>query len=142
MTEEQLEKINWLNRAFHAEKNAKAWLAKLERDRSIAERLGSSLGGGLSGGESNSTEAALLRLAETEQKTREKLIELMQIREQITQAIEAVEDYDLQTILIRHYLAYETFETIAEKMHYEKRTIQRKHKAALEKMSLNVTLKV
>ena len=73
---------------------------------------------------------------------RDKLIELMQIREQITQAIEAVEDYDLQTILIRHYLAYETFETIAEKMHYEKRTIQRKHKAALEKMSLNVTLKV
>ena len=39
MTTEQLAKIQWLNRAFHAEKNYKAWLAKLERDQSIAERL-------------------------------------------------------------------------------------------------------
>jgi hypothetical protein len=56
------------------------------------------------------------------------------IREEITQAIAAVEDYDMQAILVRHYLAYETFELIAEKMHYDLRTIQRKHKRALDEV--------
>ena len=136
MTEEQLEKINWLNRAFHAEKNAKAWLAKLERDRSIAERLGSSLGGGLSGGKSNSTEDALIHLAQTETETRERLHELVGIREEISSAIRNVDDPDMQAILVRHYLAYETFETIADKMHYSIRSIKYKHKAALDKVCI------
>ena len=134
MTTEQLERIRWLNRAFHAEKAAKAWLAKLERDRSLAERI--THGGGSPGGtpSGNSTEDALIRLATTEQETQQRLRELVAIREEITQAIAAVDDYDMQAILVRHYLAYETFETIAEKMHYDKRTIQRKHKTALEKV--------
>ena len=134
MTTEQLERIRWLNRAFHAEKAAKAWLAKLERDRSLAERI--THGGGSPGGtpSGNSTEDALIRLATTEQETQQRLRELVTIREEITQAIAAVDDYDMQAILVRHYLAYETFETIAEKMHYDKRTIQRKHKTALEKV--------
>ena len=134
MTTEQLERIRWLNRAFHAEKAAKAWLAKLERDRSLAERI--THGGGSPGGtpSGNSTEDALIRLATTEQETQQRLRELVTIREEITQAIAAVDDYDMQAILVRHYLAYETLETIAEKMHYDKRTIQRKHKTALEKV--------
>ena len=135
MTQEQLTKIRYLNRAFHAEKAAKAWLAKLERDRSLAERIsrGLSSGGGSSG---NSTEDALIRLADTERETQERLRELAAIREEITQAIAAVEDYDMQAILVRHYLAYETFELIAEKMHYSLISVRRKHKAALDKIEL------
>lgn len=134
MTAEQIERIRWLNRAFHAEKAAKAWLAKLERDRSLAERI--THGAGSSGGtpSGNSTEDALIRLATTEQETQQRLRELAAIREEITQAIAAVDDYDMQAILVRHYLAYETFEMIAEKMHYDLRTIQRKHKRALEQV--------
>ena len=135
MTLEQLAKIQWLNRAFHAEKNYKAWTAKLERDRSIAERLTRSAdGAGNPSG--NGTETALIRLADTEQRTQERLQELVKIREEITAVIEAVPDLDAQTILIRHYLAYETFEQIAEKMHYDERTIRRKHLKALEKIVL------
>lgn len=133
MTEEQLTKIAWLNRAFHSEKNAKAWQAKLERDRSLAERISRS-GNGSGGGQGNSTEDALIRLAQTEEETRARLQELVGIREEISTAIRTVEDQDMQTILIRHYLAYETFETIADKMSYDKRTIQRKHKKALDKV--------
>lgn len=136
MTQEQLTKIRWLNRAFHAEKAAKAWLAKLERDRSLAERIthgAGSLGGTPS---SNSTEDALIRLVTTEQETQQRLRELAAIREEITQAIAAVDDYDMQAILVRHYLAYETFEMIAEKMHYNERTVRRKHLAAIDKIVL------
>lgn len=135
MTEEQLAKIQWLNRAFHAEKNAKAWQAKLERDRSLAERISRS-GNGTGGGQGNSTEDALLRLAQTEEEARARLHELVGIREEISGAIRSVEDQDMQTILIRHYLAYETFETIADKMHYDERTIRRKHKKAIDKVVL------
>lgn len=136
MTAEQIERIRWLNRAFHAEKAAKAWLAKLERDRSLAERIthGAGSPGGTPSG--NSTEDALIRLAVTEQETQKRLRELVAIREEITQAIVAVDDYDMQAILVRHYLAYETFETIAEKMHYDERTIRRKHCKAIEKVVL------
>lgn len=135
MTAEQIAKINWLNRAFHAEKVAMAWRAKLERDRSLAERI-SRTGNGTGGGQGNGTESALVRLAQTETETRERLRTLVNIREEISTAIRNVEDPDMQAILVRHYLAYETFETIAEKMHYSFITIRRKHKAALDKIEL------
>ncbi len=135
MTTEQIYKIQWLNRAFHAEKNYKAWLVKLERDRNIAERLAHGESLGKSSG-SNSTETALIQLADTEQRTWRRLQELVQIREEITNAIKAVPDLDMQTILVRHYLAYETFEQIADKMHYSVITIRRKHKSALDEVEL------
>ena len=135
MTEEQTEKIAWLNRAFHAEKAAMAWRAKLERDRSLAERISRS-GSGSGGASGNGTENALIRLAQTELETQERLQELVNIREEISTAIRAVEDNDMQAILVRHYLVYETFETIADKMHYDESTIRRKHKKALDKIAL------
>ncbi|MEE5994828.1 MAG: hypothetical protein V3G42_16630 [Oscillospiraceae bacterium] len=137
MTLDQLAKIQWLDRAFHAEKNYKAWLTKLERDRSIAERLTRSIDGtGSPSG--NSTEATLIRLAETERRTQERSQELVRIREEITAVIEAVPDLDAQSILIRHYLAYETFEQIAEEMHYSIRAIKYKHKSALDKVCIDL----
>ena len=135
LTKEQIAKINWLNRAFHAEKVAMAWRAKLERDRSLAERI-SRTGNGTGGGQGNGTESALVRLAQTEAETRERLRTLVNIREEISSAIRNVDDPDMQAILVRHYLVYETFEQIAEKMHYDESTIRRKHKRALDKIAL------
>ncbi len=133
--EERRAKVAWLNRAFHAEKNAKAWQAKLERDRSLAERISRNASGCGSGGvQGNTTEDCLIRLATTQEGLQNALRELMDIREEITAAIRCVDDLDEQTILVRHYLAYEKIDTVAEKMHYEKRTIQRKHNKALEKI--------
>ena len=135
MTDEKIAKIAWLKRAFYAEKAAMAWRTKLERDRSLAERI-SRTGDGSGGGQDNGTENALLRLAQTEAETRERLRELVNIWEEISTAIRQVDDPDMQAILVRHYLAYETFEQIAEKMNYSFITIRRKHKAALDKIEL------
>lgn len=133
MTEEQRRKIAWLNRAFYAEKLAKAYLEKCEREKSLAQRLSRTFSesGSASG---NSTEDALIRLAVTERKTQEKLKELVRIREEITEAIRKIDDGDLQAVLVWRYLNYFTFEQTAEKMHYDKRTIQRKHQKALDKI--------
>lgn len=136
--EERKRKVDWLNRAFHAEKNAKAWMAKLERDRSLAERItrnaSESFQNGTSGAGSNSTENYLIRLADTQERLQEALRALADVREEITRVIQAVDDLDAQTVLVRHYLAYEKIDTIAEKMHYDRRTIQRKHNQALEQV--------
>ena len=136
MTYEQRIKIAWLNRAFYADKNAKAWSAKLERDRSLAQRLTrySDGTGGTSAG--NRTEDYLIRLAETERKTQEKLKELVRIREEIIEVIQKLTDSDMQTILLWRYLEYLTFEQTAEKMHYSERNVRYKHKQALDKLCL------
>lgn len=135
MNTEQLEKIRWLERAFYAEKLAKAYLEKCERERSLAQRLSRTFSES-SGSSGNSTEDALIRLAVTERQTQEKLRELVRIREEISEAIQQVQEPDLQAVLVWHYLNYFTFEQTAEKMHYSERTVRRKHLIALEKLVL------
>ena len=140
MTTEQLEKIKWLNRAFYAENQAKAWLEKLERDRSHAEQV-SKINSGIgssSGSPGNCTEDALIRLAETERRTQEKLAKLVHIRDEIVQAIEQVDNSDMQSILVWKYLNYFTFEQVAEKMHYSVRNVKYKHKSALDKLCIDL----
>ena len=140
MTTEQIQKIHWLNRAFHADKRAKALEMKAEHDHNIAERITrnySGTGGTASG---NSTEDALIRLAETERLAQDELRNLVQIRQEISDAVSSVDDSDMQAILTLHFLAYETFEEIAEKLNYSRATIMRKYKKALDKMILNDTL--
>lgn len=139
MTTEQLDRIRWLNRAFHAEKAAKAWLAKLERDRSLAERISRGLSSGSGGASGNGTEDALIRLADTERETQERLRALAAIREEITQAIRRVNDLDAQTVLVWHFLNYKSFDDIADSMHYSRPTVMRKYKKAIEQMILNDT---
>lgn len=136
--EEHKAKVNWLNRAFHAEKNARAWMAKLERDRSLAERISRNASEspqtGAGGTGSNSTEDYLIRLAGTQERLQEALKALADVREEITRAIRTVTDPDAQAVLVRHYLAYEKFEVIAERMGYSERTVYRIYRTALEKV--------
>lgn len=57
----------------------------------------------------------------------------------IKAVISAVEEPDLYAVLSRRYISYQSMGDIAEAMHYDRKTIQRKHKAALDEiMSLNV----
>lgn len=141
--EERKAKVAWLNRAFHAEKNARAWLAKLERDKALAERISRNASesaqngsGGVSG---NTTETYLIRLAETQERVQEALRALVDIREEITHCIEAVEDLDAQTILVRHFLGYEPLDLVAAKTNWGRTTVYRKYKLGLEMLVLNGT---
>ena len=133
--EERKAKVDWLNRAFHAEKNARAWMAKLERDRSLAERISRNASespqGASGGAPGNTTEDYLIRLAGTQERLQDALRVLADVREEIAQAIRAVEDMDAQTVLIRHFLAYEKFDQIAEKMTYSESTVYRIYRNAL-----------
>lgn len=139
--EERRAKVAWLNRAFHAEKNAKAWQAKLERDRSLAERISRSTSGTGTGGTQggNTTENYLIRLAATQEGVQQALRDLAGIREEISATIRWVDDMDGQTILVRHFLNYENFDRVADQMGYSRATIMRKYRRVLEKLILNDT---
>ena len=136
MNAEQQKKIRWLERAFYAEKLAKAYLEKCEREKSLAQRLSRCSEGTAGTSSLNPTEDALIRLAVTERQTQEKLKDLVKIREEISEAIQQIQEPDLQAVLVWHYLNYFTFEQTAEKMHYSERTVRRKHLIALEKLVL------
>lgn len=134
MTLEQRQKIFWLNRAFYAEKLARALMDKHDRDKALAERISKCTDGSGGACAGNSTEDALLRLADTEHKLQDKLRSLVALRDEIADAITSIKDPELEAILIRRYLNYEPMEVIAERMHYDVRTIQRKHLKALDRV--------
>lgn len=136
MTNEQKAKIAWLRRAFYAEKKVKALEMKLERDRSLAERISRSYSGISGTASGNSTEDALIRLADTQQQAQEQLVRLETIRKEISLAIAEIDGDDLQAVLMWHYLNYLTFEQTAEKMNYHRATVFKKHKTALDKLAI------
>ena len=116
MTIEQLDKIEWLNRAFRADLKANALMAVQEQERKM-----------------------MLSLGVGEEKISSKAIDdvidrLIDVRVEISNAIAGINDCELEAILNYRYLAYKNMQDIADLMHYDKSTVQRKHKKAIEKM--------
>lgn len=141
MTVEHLEKIAWLNRAFYAEKKVKALESLRKRDRERTQQITANYEGnnkGKSDGRKNGVEEALLMLAESDEKYDNALRDYTALRREIESAIEELHDNELESIFVYRYLEYKTMEQIAECMHYNERTILRKHKAGIEKLSPNV----
>lgn len=136
MTDEQNEKIKWLRRAKKANDSVRDWLSRLEHDREQARINSNSFSdsGTYGNNSSNSKENILINLAETERRTQKKSAEYVRICDEIASAIEKIEDEDLQAVLTWHYLKFLTWEQTAYKMHYEVRTVKRKHKKALDKL--------
>ena len=129
MTDKQETKRAWLHRARTTEKYVQALKEKvvqyeeLEKSLLIFDDLAS--------------EKIVQKLQRNIQEQQRKIEELSTVREKIQGAIKSVCDDTLQEILTRHYLLYETIDVIFEKMHYDRRSIQRKHKQALDKIVMH-----
>lgn len=67
-----------------------------------------------------------------ETQCRQQILSLLSVREFVLWKISSIPDIVLQTILIRRYFLHDTMEKIAEYLHYDLRTIQRKHLQALD----------
>ena len=140
MTEKELELRHWLNRAFYAEKKIRALEALAEQCRERAQGLSRSSEGNDapgSGSPKNGTENALMKLAEMEERIRQQMAEAVCISEEIQKAISTLHDEDLETVLIHRYLLFETIEKVAESIGYDPRTVKRKIRKAVEKLSPN-----
>ena len=138
MTIEEMEIRHWLNRAFYADKKAKALDMLVNQCRIRAEGLSSCSGGndkGKKDSTENSTENALIRLAEMERKVQELRVEAINVTTEIWNAITAIGDDDLEAVLISRYILFQTIEQAAESLGYDARTIKRKTKQAIEKLA-------
>lgn len=141
MTENQKNKIKWLNRAFHAEKKLTALYHHKERDKERAQCITSVLGGNIKGksdSRENAVEKALITFAGSTEEYERFLDDYILIRSEIRESIESLHDDEIEAIFIYRYLEYMTIEGIAEEMHYDERTIRRKHRSGIEKLSGNV----
>lgn len=135
MTEHEVKE--WLKRAYNAYKETELLKMLLTASRMHAEgldRSGEYNYPGKSDTRLNGTETAFLRVADIERKYNEQKRELENISGEISKAIALLHDNELEVILIHRYLLFHTIEQIAEIMHYSVRSVQYKHKKAIEKL--------
>lgn len=139
MTEEQIEKKEWLSRAKYT-KNALKALERLRNEkRSIAISCGINYenDGTTSGGGKNGTEIKLLNLAEIEEKIEDAKRDLCEAYEEIEAAINSVQSVELRTVLINHYLSLLSWENTAIEMGYSLRSVKYKHLEALDELKIS-----
>ena len=130
MTVEQLEVKNWLNRAFYADKKVSALESLVKQLRERAQSVSVCYernDTGKSSSAKNGVENAYMRLADTEMKLCNQIIELLDI-------IDEIRD-DLETVMIHRYLLFHTVEETAELMNYSPETVKRKQRKAIEKLT-------
>ena len=135
----ELEIKHWLNRAFYAEKKAKALEMLVAQCRMRAEGLshaGECNDRGRSDSSANGTENALMKLADMELKAEAQKVEAVNVSEEIQQAIARLHDDDLETVLLHRYILFHTIEKTAELMNYGRETVKRKTDKAVAKLSL------
>lgn len=141
MTENELDMKRWLNRAFYAEKKARALEMLVSQCRERAQGLSHSSEGNDTSHSStpkNGTENAFMKLAETVEKAEAQKAEAACLVSEIWDAISQLHDDDLETVLIHRYILFHTIEQTAELLNYDTRTVYRKIEKAIKKMSANV----
>ncbi len=135
MTSEEMKVF--LNRAFYADKKIAALNMLIAQTRERAQGLSRSSDGNLKGksdSNNNSTESALLRLAELEQQAQVQRVYAADVLLEIQQKIALLKDDDFETVLTHRFLLYNTIEQTAELMNYAPRTVRQKQKQAIEKL--------
>lgn len=85
----------------------------------------------------NSTENAILRVLELEERLNKEIGGLVEKRQEIEQAVNAVPDGIQRELLTRRYLLYQKWEVVAEEMNYSLQHIFRLHNLALKMMRVN-----
>lgn len=139
MTDEQNKKIEWLNRAKYT-RNALSALERLKVEkRAMATACGINYenDGAQSGGHKNGTEIKFINLAEVEEKIEYAKKELHDVHKEVESAINRVQNIELRTILINHYLNFLSWEETAEEMKYSVRSIKYKHVQALDELKIS-----
>lgn len=138
MTDKQLKVKKWLNRAFDAEKKAKALELCVQQCRERAESVSVCYGSNdksKSDGSTNVTENILIRLADAEMELSKQIIELLDISDEVKETIAKLKDDSLETIMIHRYILFHTVEKTAELTNYSVETVKRKQRQAIEKLT-------
>ena len=138
MNTKQLEVIAFLNKAFHLEKNITALVAVHESNISLAERCTASYensGAGRAINNENSQENIIHKIIDLSAKINNEIDKLIDARNEVSELINTLDNAEYKAILTRRYLLYQSMQEIADVMNYSGKTIQRKHKQAIDNIT-------
>jgi len=124
----------FMSRAFRLEAQVQSKLQQIERLRSLASKVTSNTANEPVSHTRDVTEMqdAVIRIMEEEEILKNRIKMLMDVKEQIRDVIEHVDDVTLQLILEKRYLLYESIKEIAADLGYTYRWTEKKHKKALQ----------
>lgn len=137
MTTEQMNKSAWLNRLYYLKLKLNSLYSLRESDKKNAQSLIEMI---------PCKDTQLLQecrkiIEDSFRATEEKYVKLLNMynitRHEIETAIEKIEDFELQTILIAHYLEHKPWNIIAKENYYGLRTVKYKHLKALDLVNIH-----
>ena len=126
---------NWLNRGYRLRNSIKA-LEKAKSDAwDMATSTTTALGEKVQESRGNSTENKLTAYLDYTNRIETDITKLLVIMGEIERVIMQVDDNVLRELLIHRYLNFETWESIAEQMHYSYvHIVHNLHSKALKKV--------
>lgn len=123
------DKVRWLRRYLDAQRKERVLAEEVERLRAEAERVTPLLTceEPIISGEVYAAQKALA----------EQILQCLEVRHAVKQAIEAVSDMRWQEILYRRHILGQTLEYIAQEMNYDYRWVKRLYRQAVENFDIH-----
>ncbi len=135
MTDEQLKKIAYLNQAYYIRRKINA-LNEVRTRNKINSAVNYKSDGTQHTGGYNKEEMRMMKILELDEKISAETDKLNKTLNEIYDIISTVDDIELNTLLTYRYILFLKIDEIADKMHYDEKTIRRKMKKALNKIAL------
>ena len=135
MTDEQLKKIAYLNQAYYIRRKINA-LNEVRMRNKINSAVNYKSAGTQHKGGYNKEEMRMMKILELDEKISAETDKLNKTLNEIYDVISTVDDIELNTLLTYRYILFLKIDEIADKMHYDEKTIRRKMKKALNKIAL------
>ncbi|MGI6256623.1 MAG: DUF1492 domain-containing protein [Anaerovoracaceae bacterium] len=126
----------YLNQAYWINHHIESKVQQLEMLTSLATRVTSVMQQDIVQRTRNvhKTEDTIIKMMELESDINREISSLVELKREIFNVIQAVEEEEYRTLLEKRYLNHMTWEEIAVDMNYSLRTVYRIHGAALEKV--------
>lgn len=135
MSDEQLKKIAYLNQAYYIKRKINA-LNEVRTRNKINSAVNYKSDGTQHTGGYNKEEMRMMKILELDEKISVETDKLNKTLNEIYDVISTVDDIELNTLLTYRYILFLKIDEIADKMHYDEKTIRRKMKKALNKIAL------
>lgn len=135
MTDEQLKKTAYLNQAYYIKRKINA-LNEVRTRNKINSAVNYKSDGTQHTGGYNKEEMRMMKILELDEKISAETDKLNKTLNEIYDIISTVDDIELNTLLTYRYILFLKIDEIAEKMHYDEKTVRRKLKKALNKIAL------
>lgn len=138
MTTVQIKKTVWLNRLYYIKLKLDCLYSLKESDRKHAQKLMEMIP---DKNDPKLSEECGKIIDDSNNSNTEKYMEILNlynnVKNEIFSAIDVINDFELQAILISHYLEYKPWNVVASEKFYSLRTVKYKHLKALDLLNIN-----